>query len=110
MNNLNVYQSFIPNVDEDLITNIENLQKQKIMNVIKPYYNFIELPDDLNPILIELTIYRFNIVGSEGLAQEDKLGKDIYDTNYEDKLLARCEAYAQEFADDENSKWKIKFL
>lgn len=110
MSNLSTYKSLIPNVDEDLIITIENLQKNKVMNVIKPYYNFIEFPGDLNPILIELTIYRFNRIGSEGLTQENKLGLDVYDSSYEDNLLAKCEAYAQSLAEDENDRWRIKFL
>ena len=110
MDNLSKYQALIPNVDEGLILTLEELQQQKIMNVIKLYHQFDSFPEDLNAILIELTVYRFNILGSEGLEQENKLGLDVYNTQYENDLLEKCEMYAIQFSDLENDRWRIQFL
>lgn len=110
LENQGAYEKLIPNVDLGLIEVLEELQSQKMLSVMKPYHIFTEVPDELNYILVELTIYRYNIVGSEGLKKEDKLGVDEYDTSYEERLLNKCEDYAQGISDTINNNWKIQFL
>lgn len=110
LENQGAYEKLIPDVDLDLIGVIEELQAQKMLAVMRPYHSFTEVPDELNYILVELTIYRYNIVGSEGLKKEDKLGMDEYDTEYEERLLNKCEDYAQGISDTINNNWKIQFL
>lgn len=110
LENQGAYEKLIPDVDLGLIEVLEELQSQKMLSVMRPYNPFTEVPDELNYILVELTIYRYNIVGSEGLKKEDKLGVDEYDTSYEERLLNKCEDYAQGTSDTINNNWKIQFL
>ena len=66
----------IPDIDE-LIYEITELTKSKILN----YINEVELPLELEFVLVELTIQRYNRIGSEGIASESVDGKSV---SYED--------------------------
>ena len=66
----------IPDNDE-LIYEITELTKSKILN----YINEVELPLELEFVLVELTIQRYNRIGSEGIASESVDGKSV---SYED--------------------------
>ena len=66
----------IPDNDE-LIYEITELTKSKILN----YINEVELPLELEFVLVELTIQRYNRIGSEGIASESVDGKRV---SYED--------------------------
>ena len=66
----------IPDNDE-LINEITELTKSKILN----YINEVELPLELEFVLVELTIQRYNRIGSEGIASESVDGKSV---SYED--------------------------
>ena len=66
----------IPDNDE-LIFEITELTKSKILN----YINEVELPLELEFVLVELTVQRYNRIGSEGIASESVDGKSV---SYED--------------------------
>ena len=66
----------IPDNDE-LIYEITELTKSKILN----YINEVELPLELEFVLVELTIQRYNRIGSEGIVSESVDGKSV---SYED--------------------------
>ena len=69
----------IPDNDE-LIYEITELTKSKILN----YINEAELPLELEFVLVELTIQRYNRIGSEGIASESVDGKSVsYDDDFE---------------------------
>ena len=63
--------------NDELIYEIIELTKSKILN----YINKEELPKELEFILVEMAISRFNKIGSEGFASESTDGKSI---SYED--------------------------
>ena len=63
--------------NENLIYEIVNITESKILN----YINATEMPVELEFILIELSIQRFNRIGSEGIASESIDGKSV---SYED--------------------------
>ena len=63
--------------NEELINEIIKLTKDKILN----YINETELPKELEFVLIELSIQRYNRIGSEGIASENVDGKSV---SYED--------------------------
>ena len=67
--------------NDELIDEIIELTKSKILN----YINEEELPKELEFILIELAIQRFNRIGSEGIASENIDGKSV---SYEDDFEA----------------------
>ena len=65
------------NDNDELIYEIIELTKSKILN----YINEVELPLELEFVLVELTIQRYNRIGSEGIASESVDGKSV---SYED--------------------------
>ena len=65
--------------NENLIYEIVNITESKILN----YINATEIPRELEFILIELSIQRFNRIGSEGIASESIDGKSVsYDDDF----------------------------
>ena len=68
------------NDNDGLIYEIVEITKAKILN----YINEKELPKELEFILIELAVERFNKIGSEGIASESIDGKNVsYDDSFE---------------------------
>ena len=67
------------NDNDKLIYEIVEITKEKILN----YINEKELPKELEFILIELSIERYNRIGSEGIASENVDGKNV---SYEDSF------------------------
>ena len=66
--------------NEELINEIIELTKDKILN----YINETELPKELEFVLVELAIQRYNRIGSEGIASESVDGKSVsYDDDFE---------------------------
>lgn len=63
--------------NDELIHEIVEITKEKILN----YINQKELPGELEFILVEMAISRFNKIGSEGFSSESTDGKSI---SYED--------------------------
>ena len=63
--------------NDELIYEIVEITKEKILN----YINQEELPKELEFILIEMAVSRFNKIGSEGFSSESTDGKSI---SYED--------------------------
>ena len=63
--------------NDELIYEITELTKSKILN----YINEAELPLELEFVLVELTIQRYNRIGSEGIVSESVDGKSV---SYED--------------------------
>ena len=65
--------------NENLIYEIVNITESKILN----YINATEMPVELEFVLIELAIQRFNRIGSEGIASESIDGKSVsYDDDF----------------------------
>ena len=65
--------------NEELILEIVNITESKILN----YINASEMPKELEFVLIELSVQRFNRIGSEGIASESIDGKSVsYDDDF----------------------------
>ena len=65
--------------NEELITEIVNITESKILN----YINANEIPKELEFVLIELSVQRFNRIGSEGISSESIDGKSVsYDDDF----------------------------
>ena len=65
--------------NEELILEIVNITESKILN----YINATEMPKELEFVLIELSVQRFNRIGSEGIASESIDGKSVsYDDDF----------------------------
>ena len=65
--------------NEELILEIVNITESKILN----YINATEIPKELEFVLIESSIQRFNRIGSEGITSESIDGKSVsYDDDF----------------------------
>ena len=68
------FLGIIDNYNDELIEEIIEITKEKILN----YINEKELPRELEFILIEQSIERYNRIGSEGIASESVDGKNVF--------------------------------
>ena len=65
--------------NEELLYEIVEITKSKILN----YINQTKIPKELEFVLVELSIQRFNRIGSEGIASESIDGKSVsYDDDF----------------------------
>ena len=69
----------------------------------------IEPPDELDHIILEVAIIRFNIIGSEGMASHSIEGESI---NYGEDDFAGFTDEIQAFLDSQkdNTRGKVRFL
>ena len=80
LNRIKVLLGISNNDNEELLNEIVELTKSKILN----YINKSELPLELEFVLIELSIQRYNRIGSEGIASENVDGKSVsYEADFE---------------------------
>ena len=77
LNRVKVLLGITNNDNEELLREIIEITKSKILN----YINEVELPLELEFVLVELTIQRYNRIGSEGIVSESVDGKSV---SYED--------------------------
>ena len=82
--------------NENLIYEIVNITEAKILN----YINASEMPYELEFVLIELSVQRFNRIGSEGIASENIDGKSV---SYDDDFIGY-----RHYLDDYISRNSIK--
>ena len=71
LNRIKVLLGISNNDNEELLNEIVELTKSKILN----YINQSELPMELEFVLIELSIQRYNKIGSEGVSSESIDGR-----------------------------------
>ena len=87
--------------NDELLNEIIEITEYKILN----YINKKTLPGELEFILIELAIERYNRIGSEGIASESVDGKNI---SYEDSF-ENYKTYLDDyiFKNDKNKGFKL---
>ena len=66
LNRVKVLLGIANNDNEELLREIIEITKSKILS----YFNEIEIPIELDFVLVELAIKRFNRIGSEGFTSE----------------------------------------
>lgn len=88
-----------------LLATIVNLATARLKLLI----GGIEPPEELDHIIIELSVARFNRIGSEGLSSHSVEGESLSFTENE---FAPFSAEIQAFLDsqEENTRGKVKFL
>ena len=80
LNRVKVLLGISSNDNTKLLNEIIELTKSKILN----YIDKTELPEELEFVLVELIIQRYNKVGSEGIASESVDGKSVsYEADFE---------------------------
>lgn len=75
---------------EELLEEIVNITKDKLLL----YLNKEEIPSELEWILIELSIKRYNKIGSEGMSSENTDGSNV---TYEDDELLEYKVYLDRY-------------
>lgn len=82
------------NITDNSKDNILNIIQEQSINMINDYINESELPSELEYIAIEVTISRYNRLGSEGLNSESVLGiSQNYITNHLEPYLNQLNLY-----------------
>jgi len=78
-------KTFVGDISEDLLSLIISQTKALVLNKIKALdINVVEIPKELEYIVVELSVIRFNLIGSEGMKSENieghsiSFGDDIY--------------------------------
>ena len=88
--------------NDELVHEIIELTKDKILN----YINKTELPFELEFVLVELAIKRYNRIGSEGIASESVDGKNV---SYEDNFES-CKQYLDDYIFRNNKNKGFRLL
>ena len=89
--------------NDELLNEIIEITEYKILN----YINKKTLPDELEFILIELSIARFNRIGSEGFASESVDGKTM---SYEASEFEGYEKYLDDYILRNGTKKKFRLI
>lgn len=81
-------------VDNDKVSVIYNMYSQRLLRYLNQHIEteIIDVPEELEYILTELTILRYNRIGSEGMSQESM---DGHSATYIDKDLMDYESIIQ---------------
>lgn len=80
LNRVKVLLGITDNDNEELLREIIDITKSKILN----YIDNTELPNELEFVLVELAVQRYNRIGSEGIASENVDGKSVsYESDFE---------------------------
>ena len=90
---------------DDLLATIMNLAKARL----KLLLGGIEPPEELEHIIIELSVARFNRIGSEGLSSHSVEGESL---SYTENEIAPFLSEIQAFLDGqkENTRGKVRFI
>ena len=91
------------NDNEELLLEILDITKSKILN----YINEAELPLELEFVLVELSIKRFNRIGSEGFTSETVDGKTM---SYEESEFEGYEKYLDDYICKNNINKGFKLI
>ena len=90
LNRVKVLLGITNNDNEELLREIIEITKSKILN----YVNEAELPNELEFVLVELAIKRFNRIGSEGFTSETVDGKTM---SYEESEFEGYKKYLDDY-------------
>ena len=103
LNRVKVLLGITNNDNEELLREIIEITEAKILN----YINSSELPKQLEFVLVELSIKRFNRIGSEGFASETVDGKTM---SYEESEFEGYEKYLDDYICKNNINKGFKLI
>lgn len=103
LNRVKVLLGITNNDNEELLREIIEITKSKILN----YVNESELPNELEFVLVELAIKRFNRIGSEGFTSETVDGKTM---SYEDSEFEGYKKYLDDYICKNNINKGFKLI
>lgn len=98
-------------VDNEQVTTIHTMVSERLLRRLQRSKKDIkEIPDELNYIVTEVTIARYNRIGSEGMTSESM---DGHSANYEVVELSDFESDIQDYLDEYDAgtkRGKVRFL
>ena len=103
LNRVKVLLGITNNDNEELLREIIEITKSKILS----YINENEIPTELEFVLVELAIKRFNRIGSEGFTSETVDGKTM---SYEDSEFEGYEKYLDDYICKNNINKGFKLI
>ena len=103
LNRIKVLLGITNNDNEELLREIIEITEAKILN----YINSSELPKQLEFILVELAVKRFNKIGSEGFTSESVDGKTM---SYEASEFEGYEKYLDDYILRNGTKKKFRLI
>ena len=103
LNRVKVLLGTTNNDNEELLREIIEITEAKILN----YINSSELPKQLEFVLVELSIKRFNRIGSEGFTSETVDGKTM---SYEASEFEGYEKYLDDYILRNGTKKKFRLI
>ena len=103
LNRIKVLLGITNNDNEELLREIIEITKSKILS----YINEIEIPIELEFVLVELSIKRFNRIGSEGFTSETVDGKTM---SYEESEFEGYKKYLDDYICKNNINKGFKLI
>ena len=103
LNRVKVLLGITNNDNEELLREIIEITKSKILS----YINEIEIPTELEFVLVELSIKRFNRIGSEGFTSETVDGKTM---SYEESEFEGYKKYLDDYICKNNINKGFKLI
>lgn len=103
LNRVKVLLGITNNDNEELLREIIEITKSKILS----YINEIEIPTELEFVLVELAIKRFNRIGSEGFTSETVDGKTM---SYEESEFEGYKKYLDDYICKNNINKGFKLI
>jgi len=107
LDKVKIYLDFNDNLQDDLLNEIIDDYSQRVKN----YIGENEIPKELEWVIKELTIIRYNRIGSEGLTSESQEGKSLSfkDGDPFDSYTDELDGYLNKDK-EAHGKGKVKFL
>lgn len=104
--------SLLGEVNEIQVETLIDLVNRQLINRLKVYKKDIsEIPAELEYIVVETVIARFNYLGSEGMKAESVEGHTMtFDENYLNRFDDDIELWAEANGYIDNGKGKVVFL
>lgn len=98
--------------DEAQINAIYNQTAKRLLGRLKnSLSDLLEIPDELDYIVDEITIARFNRIGSEGMSSESVEGRSAnYNDNYFADFEADIQGYIDSNTESDSTRGKVRFL
>jgi len=98
--------------DETQINAIYNQTAKRLLGRLKNSLpELIGVPDELDYIVDEVTIARFNRIGSEGMSSESVEGRSAnYNDNYFADFETDIQGYIDSTTESGNTRGKVRFL
>lgn len=97
--------------DAQLNVIYQQTEKRLLGKLKRSLTDIIAVPDELDYVVDEVTIARFNRIGSEGMSSESVEGRSAnYNDNYFADFEADIQGYIDSNAESDSASGKVRFL